>query len=417
MPAYSYKAFNASGEIRIGRVEAATPESAEASLALSGLTVFEVVENGGPAGAAQAFRTTATDPWWRREIGRERTPRATELARFAGELSMFITAGISIDQALLMLSENGGSGFQLRVSERLRTQVLEGMSLSDAMKAQSQVFSDELTAIVSAAEASADLPGGLSRIASLLGRRAQMQSELRSALIYPAVLLAAAIGVLLVVINVLIPTTRPLFDEARAPMPWFIKFLDDAQSFIAANIWALGAIALLAAVALRRLIKRPYVRRRLDELWLRVPVIEAMIRRLEGARFARTLGAQVVAGVSLLPALSTATEAVRNSETKRRIAAATARIKDGAAPSLALRENNPFPPLAYQLIAVGEGSGRLGPVLLQLADTFEQAQQMTIKRTMSLLTPLLTLGLGLLVGALMLSLMSAITGLNDFALR
>jgi general secretion pathway protein F len=416
MPAFAYKAFNTAGQLSAGEMDAPSAQDVEISLARDGLTPFEVLLKGRNM-LASPSRVAVGEKWWQRDIGGPRQPKTTELAGFANELAMLTGAGVSIDQSLRMLAENSGGRFQRRAAGQLLAEVLEGRSLSNAMKRQPQAFTDELVAIVLAAESSADLSGGLARLAAHLTRRAQLQSELRSALIYPAVLLIASLGVLLVVINVLIPNIRPLFDEAKTPLPGFIKVLDDLQSFVVGHWLAILVASAILCLSVRHAFRTAAIRAWIDAILLRAPVAGAVIRRLEGARFTRALGAQVISGVSLMPALSIASETLQNAESKRLVVAAIEQIRDGVKPSQALKEVNPFPPLAYQLIAVGEGAGRLGPVLLQLAETFEQAQQVAVKRAMSLLTPLLTLGLGLLVGLLMLSLMNAITGLNDFALR
>jgi general secretion pathway protein F len=418
MAAFAYKAFNSGGQTKAGQVEARTLRDAESALASGGLTVFEIVPVSRPTtGAQQVANEQGSERWWQRELGRERAPSAKQLAEFASELGMLTGAGISIDQSLGLVADNSSNGFQKRVSRRLRAAILEGSSLSDAMKQNNAVFSDELIAIVRASEAASDLTGGLNRLSALLNRRAQMQTEMKSAFLYPAILLVASIGVLLVVVNVLIPNIKPLFDEARAPVPAFIRILDNLHSFLIAN-WAFVGGLLLAAVFVARLCMRHSpVRAALDAMALKIPLLASSVRRLEASRFTRALGAQVISGVSLLPALTVASESLRNREVRRLVDGAVEKIRDGQQPSVAFRETNPFPPITYQLMAAGEGSGRLGPVLLQLAETFEQAQQTSVKRAMSLMAPLLTLGLGLLVGLLMMSVMNAVTSLNDFALR
>ena len=416
MTRYAYKAFDRHGRIEAGSAEATSSLDLERCLAERGLTTFELVAQTSIKAPFRSFANSDDEPWWRREIGRERRISEAGIARLVGELAILSGSGVSIDQALAMIAESH-RGVERRTAKRLRDQVMEGRSLSEALRAREAGFGEDIIAMVLAAEAAADLPGGLARLSSLLVRRQQVATELRSALIYPIVLLLASIGVLLVVVNVLVPNLRPLFDEARSPMPAAIALLDSIQTLLWQN-WSIVAPGLIISILLiRRFLQFPATRRYIDRFSLEIPGLSGTIKQADAARFARALGAQVVSGVSLLTALLIASQSLRNTKIRDRMLEAVERIRDGVAPSQALREAEVFPTVMPQLVAIGEGSGRLGQVLLQLAETFEQSQQVAIKRAMGLLTPLLTLGLGLLVGSLMLSVMASITSLNDFALR
>jgi general secretion pathway protein F len=415
MPRFRYTAYDASGRTVSSEIEATSANEVSRQLGSRGLVPLEVTGLSHNTQAIQPKRSQ--QKWWQREIGKPGKAGLRETVQFIRELSTLVGAGMTLDGALAAISDNSDQARGKQRADILRQHVMAGKPLSEAMRLEGRSFPDEVIGSVKAGESASDLAASLQRLQAQLAKRLQVQTELRSALIYPIVLILMAIGVMLVVINMLIPNIRPLFDEARVPMPTFIRLLDDAQTALISH-WpiALGAIALIW-MTMRSLLRSVPVRERLHRTLLGMPVMGVVIRRRETARFARVWGSQLVSGVSTLPALTVAGQAPQNLEIRSRIAQAADSIRNGSVPSSAFRDAGALVSLAYQFMAVGENSGRLGHMLLQLAEVLEADEQETVKRLMSILTPVLTLVLGLFVALLMMSLMGAINGLNDAAFK
>jgi general secretion pathway protein F len=414
MPRFLYTAYDSAGDAQSGELEAIDAGAAERMLSQRGLVTLHIKvpdkapsDDGGGGGL----------PWWQREIGPAKAPTLRETAQFIRELATLLDAGMTLDGALAVIAENDRVGRRAARVRRLREQVLAGKSLSEAMRLEAKPFADDVIGAVKAGESASELTATLNRLAAQLTRKLQVQSELRSALIYPCVLILMSVAVMIVVVAVLIPNIKPLFDDARMPMPTLILMLDAVQSAIVEG-WPV-ALAAAAGVAfvLRTLRRSEAARLPFSRAVLRLPGLSYALRRRATAGFARTLGVQLISGVSTLPAMGAAAEQIRNPELRARSRAAIDRVRDGASPSEAFRGASALLPSASQFMAVGENSGRLGPVLLTLAETLERDEQEATKRFMSLLTPLITIALGLFVGLLMMSLMTAIGSLNDVAFR
>jgi general secretion pathway protein F len=411
---FNYKAFNAKGRLVHGNISALSIIDAKNQIAATGLTPVDI--NVGSQRLESA--PTHAEPWWKREIGPSRSARGTtsQLAEFFSDLAVLTSARVPLEEALGMLAATAGR-FTKRQASELRRQLVEGQSLSQAMASQPRVFAQEIIATIRAAEAAGQTADAVKRLAEMWVQRAKVESELRSALIYPIVLLLACVAIMVVVLSILLPAVKPLFDEARAPMPGILAAIDLLGIFLQTH-WPGVATSLISIIlTMRRLLSHDSVKPRLHRVAFDLPVLGQAICRAEASRFFRSLGAQTSGGVSLLPALVASKDVIRNYEVRRRLDLLIDQVREGASLSASLQNIHAFPAAAAAMVKVGETAGRVSEQFLYLAELFERQRQVAIRRTITFITPALTLGVGIFVGFLMLSVVGAIASLGDLALR
>jgi general secretion pathway protein F len=301
------------------------------------------------------------------------------------------------------------------VLEKLLAQVRGGASLSAALESHGRLFSPFYRNMVKAGEASGALDVALARLAEFMERSRELRDSVLSALLYPVVLVVVGILSMAVILGMVIPKISQMFAEAGQQLPWFTRLVVSAGSFVE-NYWWLMA---LAAVGLYVFMRRQYAqtasRLRWDGRLLRLPLVGALIARLEAARFTRTLGTLLGNGVPLLDAIAIAKEVVANQVIAEGIRRVSEQVRRGEGLARPLTEARVFPPLAGHLMQVGEESGNLEAMLMQLAQIYEREVQSALRRLMAVLEPALILGLAVVIAAIILSVVMAILSINNLA--
>jgi len=406
MTAFRYRAYGSRGEFAEGVIDAASPAAAGDLLWGQGLTPFWLRQ-----------ADAAGRKWCQREVLAGRAPSQAELASFTRDFATLNTAEIPLDDALRTLAEQAASAKLRALAGALVADVLNGATLSDAMHKQPQVFPPDYVAAVRAGEIGGTLTQVLEELADLLERRSEIRARVRSALVYPAVLIVLAVVSLAIVIGVLVPSIAPIFAEGGAPMPAALRFVVAAQAHAAEIAVALavaaGAVAGVALMARGR----PALRLALDRRLLGLPALGAFVLGRETARFARTLGTLLRAGVPLLQGAVSARAVIGNRHVAAAMDGAIDKVREGASLHHALQAASVLPPVAVRMISVGEEAGKLAAILLRVAMMFETQTQRSVDRFMSILTPLLTVIIAVLVGGLILAVMNAILGINGLAGR
>ena len=406
MASFQYRAYDASGQFAQGSLEAVSEDAASEALWAQGLTPFQLES-----------REPAAKPWWQREVFGGRRALRSDLAAFTTELATFIGAEIALDDALRLLSDQATSTAMGELAAQLRKDVLNGATLSDAMQKRPHIFSADYISVVRAGEIGGTLGQVFEELAGLLERRLEVHSKVQSALVYPAILIGLSSISLAIIVGVLVPSIAPVFAGGGRPLPATIQFFLALQArWVEALIGLIATLALGAgtvSVALRR----PGLRMLIDRSKLEAPVLAGFLLAQETARFARTLGTLLRAGVPLLRAATTACDVVVNRHVAAGIARAIGQLQEGASLHRALASETTLPAVALRMIAVGEEAGKLDRMLLAVASKFEQQTQRSIDRFMTALTPLLTMTIALLVGGLIMVVMNAILSVNELAGR
>ncbi len=406
MPRYRFSVYDLSGALTTGTIEAGSRDAALDALHGRGQLPVDLVEDAGGGEAAR---------WWQREIvlGSGALPLSS-LGLFTRELATLVKADVTVDRALAIVGQQPMMPRRMRASAAaLLDAVREGRSLSAAMAARSPEFPEHYWRLVEAGEASGSLGAVLDRLAQFLERSGETRSQVTSALLYPAVLLAAALAAIGVIFGVLVPTITPLFSDAGAPLPPALRFLVGLKDFVSAHGLEIAVVLALIATAVVAALRSPRLRLGLDRRVLRLPVVGELVTARETARFARTLAMLSENGVPLLEALRIAGNVVQSRAFSAAIGGASHGVQDGRKLSQSLHEQRVVPDLCISLLEVGERTGQVEPMLVKTAEAYETLLQRRLARLMSLLTPMLTLVIGGLVGALILSVMNAILSIND----
>lgn len=398
MPQFRYRAVNAAGEIVEGKI-----------LAPDRLTVIERLHSDGntpirtdEVGGASRWELRLRKPFGGRKLD------VADIALMSQEMTTLLRAGMSVERALTMLSSMADKPAKRAFSGQLLEKVRSGATLADALDNWKDVLPRCYAGMVRAGEASNSLPTIFARLAELLARSRAVRENIKSALYYPAIVLVVAGFTIAVLLTVVVPEFRPLFESAGAKLPWATRFVIGAGDIVTEFWWALLLAPVMATAAARWHYARAGGRLFWDTGILRLPLIGGLVLKLEVARFSRTLGTLLGSGVAELNALSIAASTVVNQAVAGAIVNVAAQLKRGDGWSSPLRDTNVFPEIALQMIQVGEESGQLHAMLIQLADIFDEDVQRALQRLLSLLVPVVTILLGLVVALIIGAMLTAI---------
>lgn len=346
----------------------------------------------------------------RQPIGRS-GPSPRTLGLFTHELATLLGAGLTVERALAILSGAAG-GRSSEPARGLLRRLQAGQSLSEAMAARSDLFGGFYVAMVRAGEAGGDLAAALSRLAAYLERARAAADNLKSALIYPAILVAFAVLSVMLLMTFVVPQFEVMFREAGRELPAATRALIAASGFVRDFGWLL--VIVLAAVWLAA--RRRRFGAVVDGYSLRLPYLGRLVARIETERFARALGALLSGGVALPPALDLAAGVLSNRAMARAAAKVAATVREGGRFGEAITDAGLFPGVAAELVKVGEETGRLADMLIQTADIEAAELAASLRRLVAVAVPGVTILLGLFVAAIILAVMSAILGAYDLTL-
>jgi general secretion pathway protein F len=405
MAMFRYRALGPNGELQTGVMDAATEADVIAHLQRQGSM---------PMRAEPAARGSWLDAL-RGGGGTGQSLKRAEVGAIMRELATMLTAGQDLDRALRYLMETAPGARVLAVATGMRDVVRDGNPLSAALARYPRAFSRLHIALVRAGEASGQLAPTLERVAELLERQQSLASSVTSALIYPALLLVAAIGSVTLLLTEVLPQFVPMFEQSGAKLPTSTQFLIDAGNAVSAyGLHALVGFILLLLGG-RAVLRQNGPRRLADRVLLRLPVVGGLLREVLAARFTRVLGTLLVNGVSLIAAMGVVREAIGNSAAVAVLDRATASARDGAGLSRVLAEGGVFPSRTIHLLRLGEENAQLGPIALRAAAIHEERARLLTQRLVALLVPAITIVMAAVVAGIVASLMTAMLSLNDLA--
>ena len=338
-----------------------------------------------------------------------------EVANFTRELSIMLTAGQDLDRALHFLVDTAPNARVRGVTDSLRAAVRDGTSFAVALSRQPKSFPKLYIGLVRAGEAGGALAATLDRLAVLLERERSLSATITSAMIYPALLVVAAIGSIVLLLTQVLPQFVPLFEQNGAALPRPTQILIDAGDIVSSyGLFMLVGVVLLALM-IRQALTRPAVRLLWDRMLLRLPIIGPLAKEALAARFSRTLGTLVINGMPLIAALDTLRDTIGNLAAVSAVETATESAKGGAGLSRPLGESGLFPVRTIYLLRLGEETAQLGAMALRAAEIHEENTRLGVQRLVSLLVPAITILIGAAIGGIVASLMLAMLSLNDLA--
>jgi general secretion pathway protein F len=407
MPSFRWSSVTAGGDVVSGVSEAPDQATIVERLQRQG----QIVLSAEPAKRRSLFaELLQTDLGWRRGIDR------TTLGEVTRELAIMLGAGQDLDRALRFVVDNAANPRARALLEEVHTKVRAGSSLATAISTYPQTFSKLYVGLVRAGEAGGTLAATLDRLAALLERERSLRANLRSALIYPAILVLAAIGSIVLLLEYVLPQFVPIFEQAGAELPVATRMLIVLGAVVgAAGPWLLAGL-LVGGLLLRRALARPALRIKADRLLLSLPIVGKLVREVLAARLTRTLGTLLGNGVPLISALAIAEDALGNLAAAAAVEAAALGTKGGRGLARPLGEAGVFPPRMIHLLQLGEEAAQLPGMALKAADIHDEQARLMIQRIVALAVPSITIVMGLVVAAIVGSLLSAMLSLNDLAM-
>ena len=405
MPRYRYEAVDSAGEVLRDAIEAPSAEAAVEHLRDRGLLPLAVSEaRGGLLGGG----------WGQPLFSKSRALSRKTVLLLTQQLGNLLHAGMPLDRALTILIGVSDDQQAKALLERVQERVRGGSNLADALEVQG-AFSRFYLNMIRAGEVGGALDVVLKRLTDFLERSQALRETVTSALIYPMILLSVSALSVIILLTFVVPQFQRLFADAGKALPLATQIVIALGDGLRHYGWV-GAIGVVLLVALlRQQMSRPASRARWDRWFLRLPLLGDLIAKEETARLSRTLGTLLGNGVSLLNALTIVRETLSNQVLAAALGEVAEHVKTGRGLADPLLEAGDFPKLAVQMIRVGEETGQLQEMLLQVADTYDGEVQTAVKRLLTLLEPALILGLGVVIAGIIMSILVAILSLNELA--
>lgn len=397
MQAFEYQALTDSGTTTRGVVQADSARAARSQLREQGLIPLEVqgVDRGQRRGAGGLGGQ-----------GRER-------ALLLRQMSTLLSAGLPLEEVLSVLVEQADQSRSRRQLGAIRARVMEGQSLSAAMAEQARLFPPLYSASIAAGERAGALEAVLERLATFAEQREELRRSFSLALVYPIVLTLIAIAVVWGLIGFVVPRVVGVFEQASQELPWLTRSLLALSEFIAGWGWLVLAVAVALAIGTAAALRQPAVRLRFDASLLRLPVLGGLARSRETATLTRTLAILVASAVPLVEALRVAGEVVANRQIRADVAIAATQVREGVSLTRSLGQFDWLSPMARRLLAGGERSGELAPMLEQAARLQERELQAASQLLLAVLQPLLILIVGAVVLYIVLAIMLPIMSMSQ----
>jgi general secretion pathway protein F len=341
--------------------------------------------------------------------------RRRDILFFTQELSTLLNAGVPLDKALSITSElTERSTFRFIVLDILRV-LKGGRSLADSLATHPEYFSDLYVNMVRAGEASGALAGVFDRLAEFERSRDDLRGYIVSSMIYPALLASVGLASVLILLNFVVPRFAQVFTESRMKIPLPTQIMFAASSLVRSYWWMVASGIVVFTVAFRIYVRTDDGRLWWDGFRLKLPLLGDALRKAETARFARAMATLVANGVPLVQSIGISTAILNNRKISGALESVSQGVKRGEGIAAPVRRAGMFPPLAAHLLTVGEETGRLDQMFARMADIYETDTRSAIKRFTSIFEPMVILIMGIMVGALILSMLLAITGMNELA--
>ncbi|MFP4308336.1 MAG: type II secretion system inner membrane protein GspF [Desulfococcaceae bacterium] len=406
MTIFSYKASDFSGKVVKGTFEA--EDETGVVKRLQGMGYIPIQINA--AGTAEQGLRLDLGVGLGRLFGRV---SRRDVLQFTQDLAAMLASGLPVDRALAILLEVTEKRRMRDVVSEIRKSVQAGSYLSDAMARHPEAFSDFYVSMIRAGEAGGVLDAVLERLGEFLESSQELVDYIKSALVYPLFLVFVGGLSVIILMTYVIPRFSVIFEDLGGAIPPSTQLLLASSELLRGYWWALLPGVGLAIFGFSRYAATPSGKARVDRVKLRLPLLGELIRKIETARFARTLGTLVRSGVPILQALSLVRDTISNSVISRAMQRVHARVQEGERMSRPLAETGHFPAMAVQMITVGEESGRLEEMLLRVADNYEKLVRNLVKRLISMLEPTLILLMGVVVGFIVISMLMAIFSMNE----
>ncbi len=390
MSTYTFKAIDLAGAKARGEVEAESKQAVADQLKQRGLIVLDI-----------------GDKYSSREIefGFLKRVNANELAIFARQLSTMISSGMSILRALYVLEDQTENKFLKETVIAVRKDVEAGLSLSDSLARHPKVFNPLFVSMTQAGETGGVLEDSLVRVADQLQKDAALRRQIRSAMVYPTMVIIFAVGVMMALVAFLVPVFENVFKQFGGELPALTKVSVLMSEIVTGYWWLMFAVVFVVIMTFIKWKKSPRGRRHWDQFRLHVPMkIGTIVQQVAVARWSRTLASLTGAGVPLLQALDVTGKTAGNSVVDDAMEGVIASVKRGGTIAAPLAQAPIFPTMVTHMIGVGEETGALDAMLDRVAEFYEEQVEASVKALTSILEPIMIIVIGSIVGFIVISM-------------
>jgi len=409
MPIYEYKGVDRGGGNKRGIVDADAPREARAKLREQGILVTDLIVSDVSleAGAKDDSKATGKRAWLKRTFKVERRVRgADSLPIYTRQLATLIRSGIPLAQSLSALIEQVEHKDIEVILRDVREQVMRGTNFGDALANHPGLFDSLFVNMVRAGEASGHLDEVLVRLADYRARQARIASKVKTAMIYPAVMFVIGAGVVIFLVNVVVPRLVGIAKARGQTLPWMTRLLDGLSIFLQNHLLTLTMGLFLTWVIWRYvLLGREEVRLWWDGAKLKLPVLGTVLKKQIVSRFATTMSTLLRSGVNLLEALEIVTNIMHNKVMEKTLKEVRTRILEGADIATPLKKSGVFPPVVGYMVAVGEQTGQLDEMLERIAEVYEEEIETTTTRALAVLEPMMIVVMAFVVGFIVIAVM------------
>ncbi len=403
MPAFRYEAADALGAARKGVVNADNARAARADLRAQGLVPISV----------DAIATQLDEAGKAKRGAFGDRLSTVELALFTRQLASLLEAGLPLEQALSALLEQAERAYVRDLTGSIRSEVMGGAALSDALTKHPRDFADIYRALVASGEQIGQLALVLTRLADYIERRNALVQKVRLAFTYPAIVTLVAFLIVIFLLTYVVPQIVSVFASTKQKLPFLTVVMLGISDFVRHYGWIVLLAGIGLAFAWRRALKNPAVRLRWHTWLLTAPLYGKFERSLNTARFASTLAITTGSGVPILRALQTSRDTLTNVAMRAQVEAATASVREGVGLARALSAQPHFPPMLIHMIRSGEATGELPAMLERAANAQEQDLERRAMTMAGLLEPALILAMGVVVLLIVLAVLMPIIEINQ----
>ncbi len=406
MATYSYKAADSNGKIVTGILDADEERKVVSELHTLGLIPIRIA----PAkGNGKRLGMNISEQF----LSLFQGVSSKDVMVFTQDLATLLEAGLPVDRALSLLIESAENDrFKKVVKDILKT-VQGGGYLSDALSKHPRAFTSFYVSMVRAGEAGGVLEAVLTRLGEFLESSQELKDYIKSAMVYPIFLVAVGGLSIIILLTFVIPKFSIIFSDMGQAIPLSTRMLLGLSHLLQSYWWAIIAVSGMGYFFAKKYLNTPAGRLKFDRRKMSFPVLGELIKKIEVGRFARTLGTLTGSGVPILQALTLVKDIMGNKVVSRAMENVYTRVKEGDRLSKPLRDTGIFPPLAIQMITVGEETGRLDRMLIRVAESYEKMVRNNVKRLISLLEPTMILVMGLVVGFVVVSMLMAVFSMNE----
>lgn len=407
MPVFEYTALAPDGRKRSGIVDADSPRAARLKIRGQGdfpVAVEAVAEECAAAGGKTRRRAWAV---------LLRRMRPAQVAVFTRQLATLLAAGFPLVAAVATLTTNAPTRPQQRVLARVKDALVEGCSFAQALTPFPGVFPPVYRNMVHAGESSGTLEIVLERLAEIMEKQQALKSRITAALAYPVLMLLVGLAVMMVLVTYIVPRITAIFDDMHQALPLPTRLLMETSEIFQAGWWALPLAAVAGVLTLRQVRRREGGRLAIDRLLLRLPLLGPVLVKLDVARITRTLATLLENGVALTVGLRIVQSMPNNALFRAAVDRACEEVAQGRDLAASLAASEVFPPLALQMIQVGEQSGQLESMLARVAQAYEAEAETTVMTATGLLEPIMIVVMGGVIGFIVLSVCLPIFEMNQ----